>query len=158
MELQNIKFLNRKKEEKTLKDYNAKAYLIVNTASKCGFTPQFDGLEKLNQAYKGQGLVILGFPCDQFKNQEFKSADEAEEFCRINYGVTFDIMDKVDVNGENEAPLFAKLKQLKKGFLSNEIKWNFTKFLVDENFNVIKRYSPSTKPEKLKKDLELLLK
>lgn len=158
MELSNINFLNKKKETKSLKDYEGKAFLIVNTASKCGLTPQFEGLEALNQEFKNKGLVILGFPCDQFKDQEFDTADEAFEFCTLNYGVTFDIMDKIDVNGNNTAPLFEKLKSEKTGFLGNgKIKWNFTKFLVDENYKVIKRFSPITKPEKIKKDIKRLL-
>lgn len=159
MNLENIEFLNKAKEKKTLKDYNGKLYLIINTASKCGFTPQFEGLEKLNKEYKDSGLVTLGFPCDQFKDQEFDTASEAEEFCKLNYGVTFEILDKVDVNGEKEAPLFTELKSQKKGLLgSSKIKWNFTKFLVDENFKVVKRYGSATKPENIEKDIKKYLK
>lgn len=158
MELNKITFLNKRKEEKTLEDYPAKVYLIVNTASKCGLSPQFEGLEKLNKDYKDKGLVVLGFPCDQFKKQEFDTADEAHEFCKLNYGVTFEIMDKVDVNGDNTAPLFKKLKDEKSGLLGRKnIVWNFGKFLIDENFNVVKRFAPTTKPEKLEGDIKKLL-
>ncbi len=154
MKVTNITFLNKAKEEKQLNDYPAKAYLIINTASKCGFAPQFDGLEELNKKYKEKGLVVIGFPCDQFANQEYSSAAEAEEFCRINHGVTFEIMDKVNVNGENTAPLFKALKSEKKGILGSEkIKWNFTKFLVDGEGNVVKRYSSRVKPMNIEKDI-----
>lgn len=144
-----IQFLNRAKETKTLRDYPGKYYLIINTASKCGLTPQFDGLEAINQQFKDQGLVTLGFPCDQFKDQEFADADQAEEFCRLNYGVTFEIMDKVDVNGPNTTPLFKQLKEQQGGILGSKIKWNFTKFIVDDEGNVIKRFGPTDKPEKV---------
>lgn len=149
MNILDIKFLNRAHEEKTLRDYDGKFYLIINTASKCGLTPQFDGLEAINQQFKDQGLVTLGFPCDQFKDQEFDDADQAEEFCRLNYGVTFEIMDKVDVNGANQAPLFAELKKQQGGVLGAKIKWNFTKFIVDSEGTVIKRFGPTEKPEKI---------
>lgn len=159
MNTKEIKFLNRSKEEKKLGDYPAKAYLIINTASKCGLTPQFTGLEELNKKYKEQGLVVLGFPCDQFANQEFDDADKAHEHCQLNYGVTFEIMDKVDVNGENTAPLFKHLKSEKKGIFGTEkIMWNFGKFLVDGNGKVIKRYSPKTNPSKIEKDIVNLVK
>lgn len=153
MNILDIKFLNKAKVEKSLRDYDAKYYLVINTASKCGLTPQFDGLEAINQQYKDKGLVTIGFPCDQFKDQEFDSAEKADEFCRLNYGVTFEIMDKIDVNGVNEAPLFAELKRQKGGFLGSKIKWNFTKFVVDSEGNVIKRFAPTDKPEKISKYL-----
>ncbi len=154
MNILDIKFLNKGKVEKSLRDYDAKYYLVINTASKCGLTPQFDGLEAINKQFKDQGLVTIGFPCDQFKEQEFDSADEADEFCRLNYGVTFEIMDKVDVNGPHEAPLFTELKRQKGGIFGSKIKWNFTKFIVDSEGRVIKRFAPTDKPEKISKYLQ----
>ncbi|PAE43057.1 glutathione peroxidase [Bacillus sp. 7884-1] len=144
-------------QEKSLKEYVGKPLLIVNTASKCGLTPQFKGLQELYEKYKGQGLEILGFPCDQFNNQEFDNIDETTQFCQLNYGVTFPIFAKIDVNGENTDPLFSFLKEQKKGILSKNIKWNFTKFLVDQNGQVLERYAPTTEPLKMESDLEKLL-
>jgi glutathione peroxidase len=144
-------------QEKSLKEYEGKPLLIVNTASKCGLTPQFKGLQELYEKYKDQGLEILGFPCDQFNNQEFDNIDETTQFCQLNYGVTFPIFAKVDVNGENTDPLFSFLKEQKKGILSKNIKWNFTKFLVDQNGQVVERYAPTTEPLKMENDLEKLL-
>ncbi|MEH7113088.1 glutathione peroxidase [Neobacillus niacini] len=144
-------------EEKTLKEYQGKPLIIVNTASKCGLTPQFKGLQELYEKYKDQGLEILGFPCDQFANQEFSNIDETTQFCQLNYGVSFPIFAKIDVNGENTDPLFAFLKKQKKGLLSNNIKWNFTKFLVNQNGQVVERYAPTTEPLKMENDLEKLL-
>ncbi|NRG44771.1 glutathione peroxidase [Bacillus sp. CRN 9] len=143
---------------KDLKDYEGKPLLIVNTASKCGLTPQFKGLQELYDSYKDSGVEILGFPCSQFNNQEFDNIDETTEFCQINYGVSFQIFAKIDVNGENADPLFDFLKDQKKGVLSKNIKWNFTKFLVDQNGQVVERYAPTTEPEKIKDDIEKLLK
>ncbi|MBN6888231.1 glutathione peroxidase [Cytobacillus horneckiae] len=143
---------------KDLKDYEGKPLLIVNTASKCGLTPQFKGLQELYDSYKDSGVEILGFPCSQFNNQEFDNIDETTEFCQINYGVSFPIFAKIDVNGENADPLFDFLKDQKKGVLSKNIKWNFTKFLVDQNGQVVERYAPTTEPEKIKDDIEKLLK
>lgn len=143
---------------KDLKDYEGKPLLIVNTASKCGLTPQFKGLQELYDSYKDSGVEILGFPCSQFNNQEFDNIDETTEFCQINYGVSFPIFAKIDVNGENADPLFDFLKDQKKGVLSKNIKWNFTKFLVDQNGQVVERYAPTTEPEKIKDDIENLLK
>lgn len=143
---------------KDLKDYEGKPLLIVNTASKCGLTPQFKGLQELYDSYKDSGVEILGFPCSQFNNQEFDNIDETTEFCQINYGVSFPIFAKIDVNGENADPLFGFLKEQKKGVLSKNIKWNFTKFLVDQNGQVVERYAPTTEPEKIKDDIEKLLK
>lgn len=157
MNILDIKFLNKGKEEKTLRDYDGNYYLVINTASKCGLTPQFDGLEEINKKYKEAGLVTVGFPCDQFANQEFDSSDEADSFCRLNYGVTFEIMDKVDVNGENAAPIFVELRKQAKGLFSSKIKWNFTKFLVDSNGNVVKRFAPTDKPAKIEKTLSKLI-
>jgi glutathione peroxidase len=144
-------------EEKTLKEYQGKPLIIVNTASKCGLTPQFKGLQELYEKYKDQGLEILGFPCDQFANQEFSNIDETTQFCQLNYGVSFPIFAKIDVNGVKTDPLFAFLKKQKKGLLSNNIKWNFTKFLVDQNGQVVERYGPTTEPLKMENDLEKLL-
>ncbi|WP_449621245.1 glutathione peroxidase [Robertmurraya sp. Marseille-Q9965] len=143
--------------EQSLKGYEGKTLLIVNTASKCGFTPQFAGLQELYLKYKEQGLEILGFPCSQFHNQEFDNIEETTEFCQMNYGVTFPIFAKIDVNGEHEDPLYTFLKSQKNGVLSKNIKWNFTKFLVDKNGQVIERYAPTTEPSKIEKDIADLL-
>ncbi|PWW25495.1 glutathione peroxidase [Cytobacillus oceanisediminis] len=144
-------------EINSLKDYEGKPLIIVNTASKCGLTPQFKGLQGLYEKYKDSGLEILGFPCDQFNNQEFENIEETTEFCQVNYGVSFPIFAKIDVNGENADPLFVFLKEQKKGLLSKNIKWNFTKFLVDRNGNVVDRYAPTTEPGKIEDDLKKLL-
>lgn len=143
--------------EKMLKDYEGKPLIIVNTASKCGLTPQFKGLQELYKKYNDKGLEILGFPCDQFNNQEFDNIEETTQFCQLNYGVTFPMFAKIDVNGENTDPLFAFLKEQKKGVLSKNIKWNFTKFLIDKNGHVVERYAPTTEPEKIEADLLNLL-
>ncbi|WP_101397272.1 glutathione peroxidase [Phycicoccus duodecadis] len=130
--------------------YAGQVVLVVNTASQCGFTPQYDGLEKLWQEYQDQGLVVLGFPCNQFGGQEPGTAEEIGEFCRVNHGVTFPMFDKVEVNGDGADPLFRWLRKEAKGALGSEkIKWNFTKFLVGRDGRVIKRFGSSTKPEKL---------
>lgn len=139
--------------QKALSEYEGKPLIIVNTASKCGFTPQFKGLQELYNKYQERGLEILGFPCDQFNNQEFDNIEETTEFCQLNYGVTFPILAKIDVNGENADPLFTFLKEQKKGILSKNIKWNFTKFLVDSKGNVVERYAPTTDPSKIEEDL-----
>ncbi|WHX25214.1 glutathione peroxidase [Virgibacillus halodenitrificans] len=144
-------------EEKSLSDYKGKVLLIVNTASECGFTPQFEGLQQLYDKYKEQGLEILGFPCNQFNNQDPGSNEEISEFCQRNYGVTFQMFSKVAVKGEQAHPLFSYLTEEAKGMLTKQIKWNFTKFLIDRNGNVIKRYAPQTKPESLEQDIEELL-
>jgi glutathione peroxidase len=141
-------------EEKSLKDFEGKTLLIVNTASKCGLTPQFKGLQDLYDKYNEDGLEILGFPCDQFANQEFNNIEETTQFCQKNYGVTFPIFAKIDVNGNNEEPLFTYLKNQKGGLLSKNIKWNFTKFLVDKNGNVIERYGPTTTPSAIENDIK----
>jgi len=138
--------------------YRGKALLIVNTASACGFTPQYQGLEELQRQYAEQGLVVLGFPCNQFGRQEPGSEAEIGAFCEKNYGVTFPMFAKVDVNGDDAHPLFRFLKGEAPGVLGTEsIKWNFTKFLVGRDGAVIKRYAPATKPEELKCDIEKLL-
>ncbi len=144
-------------ELKSLKEYEGKPLIIVNTASKCGLTPQFKGLQELYEKYKDKGLEILGFPCDQFNNQEFDNIEETTEFCQLNYGVSFPIFAKIDVNGDNADPLFAYLKEQKKGILSKNIKWNFTKFLVDQGGQVVERYAPTTEPGKIEDDLTNLL-
>ncbi len=143
--------------EQDLKEYEGKVVLVVNTASKCGFAPQFEGLEHLYQAYKDEGFVVLGFPCGQFQNQEYDDIDKTIEFCQMNYGVSFPMFAKVDVNGPDESPLYTFLKNQEKGFLSDKIKWNFTKFLVDSKGNVVERYAPTTDPINIEKDIQKLL-
>ncbi|MCC3868876.1 glutathione peroxidase [Terrisporobacter mayombei] len=145
-------------QEVSMSDYKGKVVLVVNTASKCGLTPQFEGLEALYKEYKNQGLEILGFPCNQFANQEKGSNEEIHEFCQLNYGVSFTMFEKIDVNGNNAHPLYKYLKNEAKGLLSKEIKWNFTKFLIDSEGNVVKRYAPTVEPLKIKDDIENLLK
>lgn len=141
-----------------LQEFSGKVLLIVNTASQCGFTPQYAGLEKLFQKYHAQGLEVLGFPCNQFGAQEPGSAAEIGAFCQKNYGVSFPMFEKVDVNGEAAHPLYRWLKSNAPGVLGTEgIKWNFTKFLIDRNGQVIERYAPVTKPEDLEKDVAKLL-
>jgi glutathione peroxidase len=144
-------------QEQTLSDYEGKPMLIVNTASKCGLTPQFKGLQEMYDEYQEQGLEILGFPCGQFNNQEYDNIEETTEFCQLNYGVSFPMFAKIDVNGAKADPLFTFLKEQKGGVLTKDIKWNFTKFLVDRNGQVVKRYAPTTEPEKIKSDLDKLL-
>jgi glutathione peroxidase len=144
-------------KEINMKSYRGKVVLIVNTASKCGFTPQYEGLEALYNKYKDQGFIILGFPCNQFAHQEPGSAEEIATFCKSKYGVTFPMFAKIDVNGENADPLYKWLKNVLPGTLDNAIKWNFTKFLIDQNGNPVKRYGPPTKPESIEKDIETLL-
>lgn len=138
-------------------DFKDKVLLIVNTASKCGFTPQFEGLEKLHQQYKDQGLVVIGFPCNQFGSQDPGSNDEIGAFCQKNYGVDFLMMEKIDVNGNNEHPLYTWLKKQEGGFLTDGIKWNFTKFLVNRQGEVVERYAPTTKSESIEADIVKLL-
>ncbi len=143
--------------EISMSEYEGKVVVVVNTASKCGFTPQFDGLEELYKKYKDKGLVILGFPCNQFASQDPGDNGEIQEFCRLNYGVTFPMFQKIDVNGENEHPLYTFLKSEKKGTISSKIKWNFTKFLIDREGNVVDRYAPTVTPEKMEQDIVALL-
>jgi len=141
-----------------LDQYKGQVLLIVNTASKCGFTPQYQGLEAIYQQFKDQGAVVLGFPCNQFGAQEPGQADEIGAFCQKNYGVTFPLFAKIDVNGNNAHPLFTKLKKDAPGILGTEaIKWNFTKFLIRKDGSVYKRYAPATKPEELAADIAKLL-
>nr|WP_308570951.1 glutathione peroxidase [uncultured Prevotella sp.] len=152
-----FKALTSKGKELDFSDFKGKVLLIVNTASKCGFTPQFAGLEKPNEKYKDKGLTVIGFPSGDFANQELSDGSKAEEFCQLNYGVTFQIMKKVHVNGDEAEPIFEYLKSKTKGFLGSRIKWNFTKFLIAKDGESIKRYSPVTAPEKIEKDIVSLL-
>jgi glutathione peroxidase len=142
-----------------LADYQGKVLLIVNTASKCGFTPQFDGLEKLWKAYGDKGLVVLGFPCNQFGGQDPGSSDEIASFCSLNYGVSFPMMEKIEVNGGSAHPLYKWLTAEAPGILGTKaIKWNFTKFLIGKDGQVIKRYAPTDKPADLQQDIEAALR
>ncbi len=145
-------------EEKPLADYRGKVLLIVNTASKCGFTPQYKGLEELYNEYRRQGLEILGFPCDQFGHQEPGSDPEIRSFCDLNYGVTFPLFSKIQVNGENQHPLYKYLKSQAGGLLGDDIKWNFTKFLVSREGKVLDRYAPVTSPAQIGGDIAKLLR
>ncbi len=140
-----------------MESYKGKTVLVVNTASKCGLTPQFEGLEKLYQKYKDKDFVILGFPCNQFANQEPGDEKSISEGCLINYGVTFPMFSKIDVNGPNAHPLYSYLKNELKGTFGNKIKWNFTKFLIDSNGKPLKRFAPITKPENIDRYLAPIL-
>jgi len=143
----------------SMSQYKGKVVLIVNVASECGFTPQYEGLEKLYETYKEQGFEILAFPCNQFGDQEPGSSEEIQKFCSTKFSVTFPLFEKIEVNGDNTHPLYVFLKSEATGFLGSEsIKWNFTKFLIDKKGNVIDRYGSATKPEKIAKDIEALLK
>lgn len=139
-------------------EYAGKVVLVVNTASQCGFTPQYEGLQKLHEQYADQGLVVVGFPCDQFGHQEPGSEEEIGAFCQKNYGVSFPMMSKVEVNGDGAHPLYQWLRSEKGGLLGGKIKWNFTKYLVGKDGQVIDRYAPTTKPEKIAGDIEKALK
>lgn len=141
-----------------LSNYKGKTVLVINTATQCGLTPQFDGLEQLHQKYKAQGLVLLGFPCNQFKSQEPETDASMEEACRINHGVTFQLTKKVDVNGDKTDPVFKYLKNDLGGFFGKKIKWNFTKFLIGPDGIPFKRYAPTTVPARIEKDILKLMK
>ena len=143
--------------QKSLSDYQDQLLLIVNTASKCGFTPQFAGLEDLYQRYNDQGFMVIGFPCNQFGGQDPEGNAQIGEFCQKNYGVSFDMMAKVDVNGKNADPIFTWLKGEQGGIINNAIKWNFTKFLISRDGNVIKRYASTVKPDAIAADIEKAL-
>jgi glutathione peroxidase len=144
--------------EQDLSAYDGKVMLVVNTASKCGFTPQYKGLEELHRKFADKGLVVLGFPCNQFGAQEPGDEEEIKNFCSLNYDVSFPLAKKIDVNGDNADPLWQHLKSQQAGLLgSRGIKWNFTKFLVDKSGKVVGRYAPTVKPEALEKDIERLL-
>ncbi|MBN2695627.1 glutathione peroxidase [bacterium] len=145
-------------EDISMSSFREKFVLVVNTASKCGLTPQYEGLESLYQKYKDKDLIILGFPCNQFANQEPGDEKSISEVCLINYGVSFPMFSKIDVNGESAHPLYKFLKKEIGGVLGSSIKWNFTKFLINKNGDVIERFSPITKPEKIDKYLSKLIK
>ena len=145
-------------QEVEMKDYEGKVVLIVNTASKCGFTPQFAELENLYKEYKDSGLEILGFPCNQFAKQDSGSNEEIHSFCQLNYGVSFNMFEKIEVNGKNAHPLYRFLKDQQGGIMGSDIKWNFTKFLIDRDGNVVKRYAPIVKPSKIESYIKDLLK
>jgi glutathione peroxidase len=145
-------------EEKTLRDYQGQVMLIVNTASKCGFTPQYKGLQELQNMFSDKGFTVLAFPCNQFGHQEPGTNKEIQDFCKLTYDVTFPVFAKVDVNGDEAHPLFRYLKQAVPGILnSKSIKWNFTKFLIDQNGEVVKRYAPQTTPDSISDDIEKLI-
>ncbi|MGE6628366.1 glutathione peroxidase [Bacillus pumilus] len=145
-------------QEKSMADYKGKVLIIVNTASKCGLTPQFKQLQELYDQYHEKGLAILGFPCNQFMNQEPEGEEAIQEFCSLNYGVTFPMFAKVDVNGDNAHPLFKHLTSQAKGVLGTKtVKWNFTKFIVDQNGEVTERFSPKTSPKELESSIIALL-
>jgi len=144
-------------EDVSLKRFEGQVLLIVNTASACGFTKQYQGLEALQQAYASRGFSVLGFPCNQFGRQEPGSAAEIEEFCESNYAISFPMFEKIDVNGANAHPLYQYLRDQKSGLLGSSIKWNFTKFLVDRSGRVVARHAPTTTPGALKKEIEALL-
>lgn len=152
-----FKALTSNGKELDFDQFRGKVLLIVNTASKCGFTPQFAGLEELNQRYKDKGLVVIGFPCNQFASQDPGSDEEISNFCQINYGVTFQMMKKIDVNGKNADPIFQFLKDRSKNIFSDDIKWNFTKFLVASDGITVRRYAPTVKPNRMRKDIEEML-
>lgn len=154
----NYKATDIEGKEVSMEEYKGKVVLVVNTASKCGLTPQFEGLETLHQKYQNLGLEILGFPCNQFGNQDPGDDKEIAGFCQLNYGVTFKMFSKVKVNGDQAHPLWKYLRNKQKGALGSEsIKWNFTKFLIDRSGNVVKRYAPTTSPEDLEVDIKNLL-
>ncbi|MBD5470069.1 MAG: glutathione peroxidase [Lachnospiraceae bacterium] len=143
--------------EVSLADYQGKVLLIVNTATGCGFTPQYEGLQDLYEKYQSQGLEILDFPCNQFGHQAPGSDEEITDFCQSRYGVTFRQFKKIEVNGEGEEPLYTFLKSQKKGVMGNQIKWNFTKFLVDRKGTVVERFAPTVTPEKIEEQIKELL-
>ena len=157
MEIYDFKMKDNKGEEISLSNYKGKVLLIVNTATGCGFTPQYDGLQNLYEKYKDKGFEILDFPCNQFGNQAPGTAEEIESFCDARFGITFKQFAKIEVNGENAEPLYKFLKSEKGGIMGNDIKWNFTKFLVDKNGNVVGRFASTVTPEKLEKKIEELL-
>ena len=152
-----FKALGNKGAEVDFKQYEGKVLLIVNTASKCGFTPQYDGLEALYQKYKDQGLVVIGFPCDQFAHQEPGTNEEIAEFCRLNHGVTFPLMAKIEVNGDGTHPIYQYLKTAARGTFGNAIKWNFTKFLISRDGTKIERFAPTVTPAALDEKIQALL-
>ena len=157
MDFYDLKVNTSQGSELNMSEFKGKAVLIVNTATKCQLTPQFEGLEVLHQSYKDKGLVVLGFPCNQFNGQEPLSNDEMTESCQINHGVTFQLTEKVEVNGNNTHEVFEFLKSSLGGFLTANIKWNFTKFLISPEGEPLERYAPITKPAKIEKDIVKVL-
>ncbi|OFI50517.1 glutathione peroxidase [Floricoccus tropicus] len=157
MAIYDLKVKDIKNEDVSLADYKGKVLLIVNTATGCGFTPQYQGLEDLYKKYSDKGLEILDFPCNQFGHQAPGSNEEIQEFCQLKYDTSFKTFAKIDVNGENEDSLYTYLKNEKSGLAGKKIKWNFTKFLVDSEGNVVKRYAPTTEPKDIEKDIVKLL-
>lgn len=157
MNIYNYTVKSAEGESVSLADYRGKTLLIVNTATGCGFTPQYEGLQDIYEKYADLGLEILDFPCNQFGNQAPGSEEEIVDFCQSRYGVTFRQFAKIKVNGEDEAPLYTYLKKQKSGLMGSKIKWNFTKFLIDKNGNVIKRFGPTTTPEQIEKKLKEIL-
>lgn len=155
--LYDLSFIDNHGQKVNLADFAGRPVLIVNTASKCGFTPQYEGLQKLHEQFKDEGLVVIGFPCDQFAHQEPGDDGQIEQFCQLNYGVDFPLSTKVDVNGSDESPIFGFLKKQSRSMLGSRIKWNFTKFLVAPDGKTVKRYAPTTKPEQLSDDVRELL-
>lgn len=157
--LYDFKVKNIDGNEKSLKDYEGKVLLVVNVASKCGFTPQYKQLEEIYKKYKDQGFEVLAFPCNQFKAQEPGNESDIKSFCEMNFGVSFPLFAKVDVNGKNAHPLFTQLKKDLPGIMGTQmIKWNFTKFLIDKNGHPFSRYAPNENPMDISKDIEKLLK
>lgn len=145
-------------EKIKLDAFKGKTIVVVNTASKCGLTPQYEGLENLYEKYKDDGLVILGFPCNQFGKQEKGNSDEIQEFCQVNYGVSFPMFEKIEVNGKNAHPIYKYLKsELSGGLFGSKIKWNFTKFMIDKNGKPVKRFAPTTSPEKMESYIKEIL-
>ena len=157
MTIYDFKVRSAKGEEVSMADYKGKVLLIVNTATGCGFTPQYEGLQKLYDKYRDKGLEILDFPCNQFGHQAPGTEEEIQEFCTLKYKTTFPLFAKVEVNGKNEEPLFRYLKSQEGGFLGDDIKWNFTKFLVSRSGTVVGRFAPITKPESIESDILKLL-
>lgn len=158
MSIYDYSFKNVQDCEVSMEDYKGKVLLIVNTASECGLTGQYEGLEEMYETYKSDGLEVLGFPCNQFAGQEPGSDAEIQEFCKMKFGIKFPVFKKIEVNGKNTHPLYKFLKDQAPGILGSKmIKWNFTKFLVDRDGTVLKRYAPKDKPEKIKKELKEIL-
>ena len=151
--LYDLTFVDNRGQEVDLKQYEGRPVLVVNTASKCGFTPQYDGLQELHDKFQDEGLVVIGFPCDQFGHQEPGDDEQIEEFCRVNHGVSFPLSSKIEVNGSGTHPVFAFLKDRAGGLLGSRIKWNFTKFLVLPDGRTVKRYAPTVTPDKLEGDI-----
>ncbi len=155
--LYDIEVLDSEGKKIKLEEYAGKVLLIVNTATKCGFTPQYEGLETLYKKYKDRGFEILDFPCNQFGHQAPGSLEEINQFCALNYGISFRRFEKIDVNGEHTHPLYKFLKNQEGGLLGDKIKWNFTKFLIDREGKVVDRFAPTTKPEQIESKIEKLL-